>query len=473
MKKFIKALLVCLICLLVLRLVLGIVYKKDIEAQKFIMKDLPPLNLSKENGFFKLLSLNEPLEVDCNDPKVIAGYQKLFDPSKTSLSLLNEWYKQVYSKRKWPEPLKEIKNIVPPFETHPNLKEWVDFLKAKKDRLNYLAIANQIMIQRYESIIRSPDVTDLTNPQLDGYVNMYLVIKMSQFYSTWQILRAFDGKWENAVYNLVNQFQCLRKLSSTSRQIMTVLMSSVILDNSLRSLWIITIHPDCPQETLQVVLNKLSSPVKYKELIPDSTFKGEYLSVIMNYKKEIRADLDSSLFGKFLHNIFVDFNEIYQLFYNSTNSLIQFQGDRPYPQVTTLNESQLYYETNYSLGGYIKEIFDNGIGKKMLGVIVPSTTLGLIRRIYRTQVLQDTLLLTTEYRTLRRKGIFKKGSTVRLTYQREKDPFTGDTYSWDPEKETFYSQFLREEKRKEEIRRLEAEKAKKEGKGRRRRRRQR
>lgn len=435
---------------------MGVIYRKDLEPDTFTMEDLPPLNLSSKNGFFKLWSLNEPMDVDVRDPEVIAKYQKLLDPSRTNEESLKHWVKNKYRKRKWRHHFDEIDKALSFIVKSDYQDECIKHLEKKKDQILSFVNSHNIWIQRYESFIRSPVIEDMTNPKIEVYPNLLMIIKMSQVYSAFQLLNAFNGEWERSVYGLIDQFQAARKLSSNGRESIIQMITRKVIHYSLKSLWVIANHPECPQKIYKIILEKVSSPIEYKELMPNTALIGDYISTMKDIKNEIYSDLEQSPIMKLIVNIFIDFKGSNQLIFNQHKKIINFKGDIPYYKAEPQFRYRPIFEKDYSLRCFFILIFNNGAGKHFLD-LSSSNFIHTLRSLYRTKVYQDRLILLSELRLKYNMEQKIDNPIDILTYKRKRDPFSGKPYKWDKKKQIFYSQYLREEEEKKVIERLKEE----------------
>jgi len=436
---------------------MGVIYKKEMEPDTFTMKDLPSLNLSSKNGFFKLWSLNEPMHVDVSDPEVIAKYQKLLDPSQTNEESLKHWVKNKYRKRKWSHHFDEIDKTLSLIVKSDHQDECIKLLEKKKDQILSFVNSHRIWIQRYESFIRSPVIEDMTNPKIEVYPNLLMLIKMSQVYSAFQLLNAFNGEWERSVYGLIDQFQAARKLSSNGRELIIDLITQKVIHYSLKSLWVIANLPECPKKIYKIILGKLSCPIEYKEMIPNTAIIGNYISTMKDIKNEIYSGLlEQSPIMKLIANIFIDFRESKQFIFNQYKKNINFKGDIPYHMVESQFRYRSIFEEDNSLHYSFILLFNNGAGKKIFINYNPSF-MYTIKYSYQIMVYQDRLILLSELRLKHNLEQKIENPIDILTYKRKMDPFSGKPYKWDKKKQIFYSQYLREEQEKKIAERLKEE----------------
>ena len=78
-----KTLLRILLILLALLIIYTIFNQFDIgkNSDKItLLNDIPKANFEKNNGFYILWALSEPLNIDISSNKIINKYRKLFDP---------------------------------------------------------------------------------------------------------------------------------------------------------------------------------------------------------------------------------------------------------------------------------------------------------------------------------------------------------------------------------------------------------
>jgi hypothetical protein len=81
-----------------MRILLGVICCKEMEPETFSINDLPRLNITSQNGFLKLWSLNERLDVDVSSYDILTKSRRLLEAKQTNVDTFFQWYNNEYKK---------------------------------------------------------------------------------------------------------------------------------------------------------------------------------------------------------------------------------------------------------------------------------------------------------------------------------------------------------------------------------------
>lgn len=446
MRKFLKYLIIMILIAIAARILLGIIYHKDLQPGTFSAEDLPPPNLSAENGFFKIFTLVEPPDVDVSSPEIIKKYQTIFDPRKTSKTKLKEWFDSVY--------LEQIKGMYGKTDAARQMIIKMEDLNEPMDKiidlkeLNVFKKTHGYLLSRYEELISSDIIEDFTNPETDAWPPMILVKELSNASTVNWVFEAFDGKWKNSVNNLLNQITCFQNVFLSSRILYLSFTSNNIIIHSVFALSKIQNHPQCPPEIHRLILNRLK-PLRYTDyLIPETTLIGKFHHTIL-WSRSQRSDFDTPL-QKFFFFLILDKRRWEKFTYSLYNDILKDQQ----AYTKKWENSDIYNRSpgDIYLRGFLLKIsfflpeylpLDELFSRQKFKEIRYHENEDFIMLIYRNRrriTYLDLLMIQSELYLKLKKPINELLKSLD-TYQ-YLDPYENNHYQWDQGNETLYCQSI-------------------------------
>lgn len=236
-----------------------------------------PPSFDKSNGFYRLYSLSEPVDVDIESDEVILKYRQLHDPQFDNSKYIKLWEK---SKESWKankegrgnyrEFHSKRQNILGKGDSWDNFpknpsQDWCQLITANRESLLQLKDLFQVHLKRYEKMIHSELFEDFTFIRLDAPLpNLLAWLHLAKLYTTQNMLDALDGNWEPAIDNLLAQIQMTKKGIKTSRTIIVNLVAKAVMRMSLRGLVSLMNQPGFPPHLYKKIIQGLP-PIHFDE----------------------------------------------------------------------------------------------------------------------------------------------------------------------------------------------------------------
>ena len=411
----------------------------------YALKDLPPASLAPDNGYYMLMALSYPPEVDIAASEVAGEIRKFSDPEL--LRLNSKLIRKVTKKHNdlFNKLVVRKKEVI-----SQNFSEHFDKIASDRDKLTDFLNANPILMQRYSLLLQADKIEDFSLPiVLYPLINYAAIIKAANFYTANQILTVRNGKWEEGVTGILRQIAFYRKLSANSRQPANKVLSLEMLTNSLKALAYIMNHKNCPKNVFALVLNRLP-PLEDSEIGLRNTIIFEFLIAVQGIDEILRSTeppfqelgiLKASLFPSttdwlnFLarFRIFLNRNRTIQFFLTETNKILQFEKTPPFRWEQDL--------TNLTPPDPTKRLFwwfSNPIGKVLIAISYDNYQQQIFKK-YQTKAFFDLIRICAEFHL---KFTLEKPPAdifVSLENVGALDSFSGAPYLYDEKKQILYS----------------------------------
>jgi len=241
MKKSAKIVGVVLLGVLVLYFVINL-WDSKLNPDVYTLADLPKASLDNANGFFILWGLAEPAEVNVQSEGYTATIKKLLGPdAKNNRNKLYNYddYKNKFKPYK--DTLDKIKYPVS-FE-----KDWISALSTETDKISRARQEAALPLRRYRQLIDCPKFAEFTGPSFRAPIpNLFAFHALARLYTASCTMDAVNGKWDEAVGNLMDQIDFTKRVIASSRTLIMGLIAKAAMRYSLQGLVSLLNHPQCP-----------------------------------------------------------------------------------------------------------------------------------------------------------------------------------------------------------------------------------
>jgi hypothetical protein len=435
---------------IVLRLVLGMIYKTEMMPQSFPEPEITRTQFSEKNGFFKLLHISALLSEPLDKARLAEKYRKLSLSIQTNHSQrdLAEQNERI----QW-QSAAEVETLSKKLIFMENTDDpqiWISTLDLLKPEILSWETSNQVIIDRYQSFTQSEVIEDILGPKINIRLSVLDIARLGRKYASLQIIKALEYEWEGAVNRLSDQLQAMKKLAATAQSTLSQLIAWSGIKYSLSSLFIVASQADCPREISRLILKKIQPPLDFHPLLCGKNIFNEYqqsLAWILE-NKECFSDY-LPILGKGA-GLLLDKNDTKQLLYDNYKKIVDFKGDIPFTQISPCLGLELLAKKDFSWRYFFNLLFNNEAGKIMVDSCVPyycAYNNHLVKKIYYLVLLQR--MLRSQCHKNLNEPFSAEDNGQPADGQGNIDPFTGQEFKFDDQKNIFYSSFLREEAKRD------------------------
>jgi hypothetical protein len=145
-------------------------------------------------------------------------------------------------------------------EAWDELSTWNSQIFLKKELFLSFVNSHPTMFRRYEDFIHSSLIEDCLNSTDKRMPRILELIRVSRIFTAKNLALAIKGDWWLATSQLIQQFKAGRKMCVSARGWVISQMSRIIMDNSLKGLWMVVTHPSAPRIFTKNYLSNLISP---------------------------------------------------------------------------------------------------------------------------------------------------------------------------------------------------------------------
>ena len=433
MKKILLRILLILLALLVIYTIFNQFDIGKSSAKFTLLNDIPKANFEKNNGFYILWALSEPLDIDISSNKIINKYRKLFDPKydidKNIYDFNVEKYNHKPRKNTWLEKYRII-GINFPIGINKDRSKYILSIKNKLLPIDpYL----KIFLERYTKMLNTKVFQDFTALRNDAPLpNLLAWLHASKLYTAVNMLTALEGNWEKGVSNILDQLDFSKRAVKGSRVLITNLISKAIMQISLQSISSLMNQKECPIDIFEMVLKRMPT-LKYEEFGTRTSFMCEHLGYISNYiEKGVYKDKNISLFKRLLLKLFMQKNRTKKYFLDFFEKYIKIEETLPYKWESDQKEekalnSGLFWWLQNPAG----KVFFNYNNTNLKTVIFKS---------YAKKAMYDIVKISAELHLNYTPETPVQEILNRLnTYKNNIDPCSGKPYIWNEQKQILYS----------------------------------
>ncbi len=452
MKKFAFRAFLAGLALMAFTLVLNRLDTKRTPAA-FTTDDIPLPSLSADNGAYWLLFLGESEE----EGLAIENKIELYREWLSGLERVERLSWQVPPKtrslggRYW-ESLRVIT-----FPSLPDL-DWAGFILSEEERLRALRIRLSVLMDRYEKMLASETVADFGyDREWDRpYALFTFVTSTARFYTALQVLDGREGRWKDAVGNLLKELRFAERLAEAGQSVFFYTIGRSLVDIALEGMAGILNARGCPDEARRTILAALP-PLSPGRFSARNALIGDYLWVSERVEKgdrwrqselalreivpgrkgdRVRLAADILLGRQLgLDRYMVARGVAFELFLMKNRTLGYFLEGLEW--LLALDAAPPSEWTAIDLPPpSFKKIglpwLMNPSGKLLYKSVDPAYQKRTVERKFRTRVLYDLIRIAAEMQLLRADAESSGKWLERVASYSATDPFTGRPYTWDP-----------------------------------------
>ncbi len=235
--------------------------------------DLPASSLDDGNGAYWLLFLGEPESEGLDITAKIPEYRRLLGRLERVERL--SWQVPPRTKSLGGRYWQLISDIPYPRPPEP---DWPAFLRTERERLTGLRSRLSVLLQRYDRMIRSETVADFGyRVEWDRpYALQSFVLATARLHAALAVLDAGDGRWPRALDALLSACRFGERLAGAAQSAFFYNLGRALVEAALEAVAALLDLPDCPPQVAESVLEALPP-------LPDTGFSvraallGEFL----------------------------------------------------------------------------------------------------------------------------------------------------------------------------------------------------
>ncbi len=224
----------------------------------------------RNNGFFRLWSLTEPVNVDIEAEEIFLKYRRLCDPQFDNEKYIKEWgagkenfvagekFKGQYTR--FSQLRLELLKKYGTFDSFAISKEgdWAQFLLTVKPVALELKQLSGVYLERYEKVVTSPILIESTLIRKDPLVPHLLAwLQQARLYNIDKMLEAMEGNWESGVSKLLLHVEMAKKAVKGSRTMIYNLIAKAVMRESLHALASLMNQPEFPDTLYDKIIQGL------------------------------------------------------------------------------------------------------------------------------------------------------------------------------------------------------------------------
>ncbi len=386
---------------------------------------------SKENGFYRLLSLSEPEDVDVESDEIYMKYRKLHDPQYDNKLFIKQ-YKRLKSSI---DKLKTLSNKLPGgiFNIDLNNADWCKRVLKEKKTLLELKSPLSLLLNRYTRLLNSMKLNDFTNltfifdddnKEYSSIPNLLTWLKLAKLYNVLNALDALEGNWERSIKNLIIQINFSKKLARTNKVLITNLITRAVMSMSIKTINTLFNEKNCPIEMFDLILEM--DNIEYEEYGNERAILSEF--VFAGGKDRSKKFTEGI---EFFENFLFQKNRTFKIIIDSVSNYLKFDKEKPY-----LWSREFDFSRNQKKGLFWW--LQNPIGKTI--VAVNSTNFQhLLHGSYSLKAQYDIFKISAELRKnyTGEKSVEDLLNTLK-SYRTLMDPCSGKPYKWNKKNQLLY-----------------------------------
>lgn len=394
----------------------------------YTLKDLKPATYDYANGIYLYHALGEPPGVNIHSEEIKRKYRDLQDPDS---QYYTEYRKNRHSIYKQLFTNKKVRYLPYYFG------QYESFLQRNKKLVRTFETDSQFMLERYRSMMQSDIFEDFSRTSIyTPFPSLTLGSKLGDLYLQIQMLNALEGQWEESVTNILNHIDFSKKMIRGSRMMIFSLISKGTLKTSLRSLLFLMKNPDFPEPLYRTVLERLGNlkPEEYRNTNPLIAEYLEHDSLI----REAVSRKDASKFDRLVAKIFLQKNRTRNLYHRFYKKYARLLDTAPH-RLPAGWEETFVKEVKSIVGGSLWWV-RNPMGKYLFGQFPSYSVKHMIHRSYEIKSIHDMARIIADLHLNHSPGQSLKETLKTLgTYQKLRDPFSGELYKWNEKESILYS----------------------------------
>jgi len=234
-------------------------------------------SFEKNNGFYRLWSLSEPVGTGIDAENLILKYRRMHDPKFDNDKYIKKWigdnktwgFRKDYIGpfKKYSEKRKEILAEYGAFDSFSGVgtRDWTKEILSKKEILLELKMLSKVFLDRYQELLDYEFFEDFTLIRYDTTIpNLLAWFHTGKLYNTVNMLKALEGDWDEGVTALLKHIKFSKKAVKTARTLILNLVAKAIMRESLHGLAALMNEPEFPKALYKKVIRELP-PLGYEE----------------------------------------------------------------------------------------------------------------------------------------------------------------------------------------------------------------
>jgi hypothetical protein len=390
-------------------------------------------SFDKNNGYYRMWSLTEPVDVDIESEELLLKYRRMHDPQFDNDKYIQEWNNNEnnwsYNKKKYEGPYNTYiqkrskileKNGVFDSWSGSSPRDWARMILTQKESVIELKSLFQVFLDRFQKLLDTEIFQDFTIVRFDTSVpNLRGWLQVGRLYNTVHMLDALEGNWEKGVSHLLDHIEFTKKTIKTGRTIIINLVGKALMGEALYGLVSLMNEPEFPKTLYKKIIDGLP-PITYEEYGTKGILVEAYGTC--QVKKG---------------NLLLQKNRTQQYFYNFIAKLVNSEKIPPYQW-----KSHPMENNNVKTGWFWW--LQNPAGKILFNQYQSLPAINnLFVTIYKSYCLKADYDMTRIAAELHRNYVPGKPVQEILdslpTYQTWIDLCSGKPYKWDQQKQVLYS----------------------------------
>ena len=390
-------------------------------------------SFDKNNGYYRMWSLTEPVDVDIESEELLLKYRQMHDPQFDNDKYIKEWNNDENSwsvnTKKFKGPFNKYiqkrskilkKNGVFDSWSGSSPRDWARMILAQKVSVIELKSLYQVFLDRYQKLVDSEIFEDFTIVRYDATVpNLRGWLQVGRLYNTVHMLDALEGNWEEGVSHLLDHIEFTKKTIKTGRTIILNLVGKAMMRESLYGLASLMNEPEFPKTLYKKIINGLP-PITHEE------YGTKGLVVEAYSASQVKKG-----------NLLLQKNRTQQYFYDFFAKLVKSEKIPPYQW-----ESHPLENNNVKTGWFWW--LQNPAGKILFHKSQkPPAKNNLFLTVYKSYWLKADYDMTRIAAELHLNYVPGKPVQKILdnltTYRTWIDPCSGKPYKWNQQKQALYS----------------------------------
>jgi hypothetical protein len=417
MKKIMIRILLFLLALIVSYLVFN-----QIDARPYVSALRPtnfppalgPEVFEKSNGFYRLWTLTEPMNVDIETDAAILPYRRLFDPAFDNDRYIREFNQEDEKyKKKYKYPTKELLKV---FDAMKTGVDWSPVIQQYQEQLSKAREEYGFMLARYEKLIACEHFSDFTLIRYDSPIpNLLAWLRTAKLSIALDIMAAQKGNAPEAAAHLLRHLHFATKVIPNSRTLITNLIAKAVARMSILALNGIMNQKDCPPDVFRLILEN-TPLLAYEEF-------GSRLPLMCE------AYLPSSIGYKLLYQK----NRTRNIRIQYMERLIYWEGNSPHLWSKDIQELPKQAQGAFWW-------LQNPSGKKALDATAIDNFIAVIYKSWALKTTYDMLHIAADlHRSFDPMRSIQAQLNDLPSYRELLDPCSGKPYVWNEAKQILYS----------------------------------
>lgn len=408
----------------------------DSSSEQALINSLfPTPSFDASNGYYRLFSLTEAVDVDVESSEVILKYRRLHDPQYDNDKYIEQWNKDKEKvkfrmddsesyhmfKEKRKDILAKSKDNWDNFDKDPTV-DWCGKVVANRQYVEELKELLKVHYARYEKLVKCELFEDFTQiRKITPLPNLLAWLHLSKLYVNVNMLEAKDGHWDSAVSNLLAQVRLNKKAVKNGRTLILNLVAKANMRMALRGILSLMNQPECPDHVYDTVIAGLP-PLKYMEY-------GSRNPILIEGYMSTQAVKGG---------IFLQENRTRQYYYDYFVRLVKCEELPPYQWESHPTDD----DVNSGWFWWVR----NPAGKKKYQKAIKSKLFNnMFTVVYKSNWLRSDYMITRIAAEVHKESRANPKLDVaqvldRLPIYKEWiDPCSGKPFTWDPKRQLLYS----------------------------------